>query len=276
VNSIDITALLHRSESETLDFKSKQYLFSSDEEKGELLKDILAIANAWKDSDGYILIGVEEEHGRMKRVCGADITLRDSDIQQFVNTKTNRPISFRIEVRQHEGVNLTIVQIDKAQQRPIFLVKNFGRLKSNVVYIRRGSSTAEATPDESVKMGRVENTVQQIEKQTEIFCKEFKVFLPKLEQKVLNLKNTSHIYESTIIENRLPVVDANKLLQQAKEIDFGAEFQSQIEKIAEKVQAIDEYMNFGAEKLNKHLPNFNSEKESLYDLIWRFKEKLPK
>ena len=57
MNAIDLTALLHRSESETLDFKSKQYPFSSDEEKSELLKDVLAFGNAWKDSDGYILIG---------------------------------------------------------------------------------------------------------------------------------------------------------------------------------------------------------------------------
>jgi len=54
--------LLNEEEGTTLDFKSKQYLFAgaTDEEKSELLKDILAFANAWRRSDAYILLGVEE------------------------------------------------------------------------------------------------------------------------------------------------------------------------------------------------------------------------
>ena len=156
VNATELTALLHRSESETLDFKSKQYLFAlaSDPEKSELLKDIVAMANAWKSSDGYILIGVEEENERATGICGADTTLGDSDVQQFVNSKTNRPISFRIEVFHHQNANLTIIHIDKKQRRPIYLLKNFGTLKKEVVYIRRGTSTDEAAPDEVAEMGK--------------------------------------------------------------------------------------------------------------------------
>ena len=50
MNESELTALLRRSESETLDFKSKQYPFAraNDEEKSELLKDIVAMANGWK------------------------------------------------------------------------------------------------------------------------------------------------------------------------------------------------------------------------------------
>ncbi|MDD5139231.1 MAG: ATP-binding protein [Verrucomicrobiales bacterium] len=278
MNVIDLTALLHRSESETLDFKSKQYPFSSDEEKSELLKDILAFGNAWKDSDGYILIGVEEEHGRMKHLCGAEITLRDSDLQQFVNSKTNRPISFRIEVRQHEGVNLTVIQIDKAQQRPIFLTKNFGRLKSNTVYIRRGSSTDEAAPDEIADMGRDENAAQQEEKKkaaqkekVELFWRGFKAFFSELEQKIFSLKNTRHIYDSTIVENRLPLAEAKSYLKQASEIDLPSDFCGQLAKLVEKVRVVDDYMDFGAEKLTKSPANFDYEKENLYGLAYTFK-----
>jgi len=274
VNAIDLTALLHRSESETLDFKSKQYPFSSDEEKSELLKDILAISNARKDADGYILIGVEEEHGRMKHLCGADITLRDSDLQQFVNSKTNRPISFRVEVRQHEGVDLTVIQIDKAQQRPIFLAKNFGRLKNNVVYIRRGSSTDEATPDEIADMGKDKDISYQKEEKVELFWKIFRVFLSDLEQKVNYLKysTTNCIYDSTIAEHRLPIAQANNLLKQASEIDLGFEFHTQLTKLADEIQVMDEYMNWGAEKLNKFPSNFHYKKESLYELVSKMKQ----
>ena len=45
-----IEQLLYENESSTLDFKEKQYLFYSadDNAKSELLKDILAFANAWR------------------------------------------------------------------------------------------------------------------------------------------------------------------------------------------------------------------------------------
>ena len=147
---------MHRSENETLYFKSKQYPFAgaNDEQKSELLKDIVSMANAWKSSDGYILVGVEEKHERATGLCGADSILGDSDVQQFVNSKTNRPVSFRVEVLPHQGVNLTIIHIDKNQKRPIYLLKNFASLKKEAVYIRRGSSTDIAAPDEIAEMGK--------------------------------------------------------------------------------------------------------------------------
>ena len=54
--------LLYQTESEVLDFKIDQYPFeaATDVQKSELLKDILSFANAWRRSDAYILIGVEE------------------------------------------------------------------------------------------------------------------------------------------------------------------------------------------------------------------------
>lgn len=57
--------LLYEEESETLDFKSEQYRFvkATEEEKSELLKDILGFVNAWRRSEAYILIGVEEVRG---------------------------------------------------------------------------------------------------------------------------------------------------------------------------------------------------------------------
>ena len=57
--------LLYEEESDTLDFKRDQYSFAkaADEEKSELLKDILGFANAWRRAESYILIGVEDVRG---------------------------------------------------------------------------------------------------------------------------------------------------------------------------------------------------------------------
>jgi len=123
---MNLSALLQRSEGDTLDFKRDNYPFrnAAEDQKSELLKDILALANAWKASNAYIVIGVDEANGRPTNVCGVVPELNDSDVQQFVNSKTNRPIAFSVEHAQHEGTPLTVVRIRERQQRPIFLSKN--------------------------------------------------------------------------------------------------------------------------------------------------------
>ena len=171
MSSINLSLLLHRNESETLDFKRDQYLFYDrppEDKKAELLKDIIAFANAWKDGDAHIVIGVAEEHGRAGEVVGVESPLRDNDAQEFVNSKTNRSVLFLVETLEHEGKNLTVIKINQAQSRPLFLTKDYGRLRRNVVYIRRGSSTSEATPDEIAEMGREEVKAPLEEKRPDI------------------------------------------------------------------------------------------------------------
>lgn len=151
----ELIILLHRSEGETLDFK-QQYAFSgaSDDHKSELLKDILALANAWKDAPAHLVVGVTEQDGRASAFPGVTVHLADHTLQQFVNARTNAPIRFEVETIPYQGVHLDIIRIAKEQERPLFLTKDYGRLKKNVVYVRRGSSTAEASPKEIADMGR--------------------------------------------------------------------------------------------------------------------------
>jgi hypothetical protein len=81
-------------------------------------------------------------------------TLNDNDVQQFVNSKTNRPVSFGVEHVRHDDKLLTVIRVNRTQARPIFLRRGYGRLKSNIVYIRHGSSSDEASPDEISEMAR--------------------------------------------------------------------------------------------------------------------------
>jgi hypothetical protein len=149
-----IEQLLNENESAYLDFKRDQYHFEGvdDNEKSELLKDILSFANAWRRTDAFILIGVEEVKGGRNKVIGVNSHLDDHSLQQFVNKKTQKPVDFEYKALVFEGLHLGILRI-RLQDRPIFLTKNYGRLKKNIVYIRRGSSTDEASPDEIAKMG---------------------------------------------------------------------------------------------------------------------------
>jgi hypothetical protein len=151
--------LLHEEEGNTLDFKRDQYRFvkASDDEKAELLKDLLGFANALRRADAYILIGVEDVKGGRGNVAGISEHLHDHSLQQFVAHNTNRTLHFHYEAFRFEGKDVGIIRIDAAQDRPLSLVRNIGHLRKGEVYLRRGSytdPTKPATADEIALMGR--------------------------------------------------------------------------------------------------------------------------
>jgi len=166
VTENEFVQLLYRGESESLDFKSEQYVFvgASEEEKAELLKDILAFANAWRNDPAYILIGVQEAPSRKANATGISPAdhIDDATLQQFVNGKTNRPVRFAYEKFEHEGRQIGIIRIAHPHARPIFLGKEYGPLKAQAVYIRRGSSTDIAGPEEIATMGRSDVRASEI------------------------------------------------------------------------------------------------------------------
>jgi hypothetical protein len=147
-------SLLYRGESETLDFKRDQYpwMNQKDADRVELLKDIVAFSNAWRTEEAYIITGVQEQPGMKGTIFGVTYHLPDHDVQQFVNAKTQRAIQFNYESITYEGKQCGIIRIP-VQQRPFYLKSRFCSLDSGKVYLRRGSSTAVADPDEVAKMG---------------------------------------------------------------------------------------------------------------------------
>ncbi|MGN7984663.1 AlbA family DNA-binding domain-containing protein [Burkholderia sp. 22313] len=146
-----IATLLYRGEGDTLDFKLQQYEFENadDDKKSILLKDILAFANAWRDGPAYILIGVRDG---TREIIGLDKDIDDSRLQQFINGKLNRPLIFSYRSVEFDGRILGLYTIPLLE-RPIYATKNVGRVKADTVYVRRGSSTAEAKPEEIARMG---------------------------------------------------------------------------------------------------------------------------
>jgi hypothetical protein len=144
---------LRESESTSLDFKRAQYRFvgASDNEKSELLKDILAFVNSWRHADAYILIGVDEQSNNS--LVGVSTHFDDATLQQFVNSKTHRPMTFSYETVVYQGKEVDVIRIPQ-QERPVYLRKDFGSLKKETVYIRRGSSTDIASPSEIAEMGK--------------------------------------------------------------------------------------------------------------------------
>ena len=149
-----LETLLYQPEGSALDFKQEQYLFEGADigKKAELLKDILAFANAWRLTTAYILIGVREVKGGRSDIVGVQEHLDDANLHQFVNGKTQRPVEFTYLPFRAEGVEIGVLEIP-LQERPIFLTRRCGHLDENKVFIRDSSSTRVATPDEIAKMG---------------------------------------------------------------------------------------------------------------------------
>jgi hypothetical protein len=158
-----IERLRYESESDALDFKEDQYRFdgATDEEKSELLKDILAFANSWRRTDAYILIGFREVKGSQAQIVGITKHVDDAQLQQFTNSKTQRPIRFAYHALTMDGKNVAVIHIP-LQERPFFLTSKYGKVAEHRVYVRRGSSTAVAKPDEVARMGQVEHSSDQI------------------------------------------------------------------------------------------------------------------
>ena len=149
-----LETLLHQEEGTALDFKQEQYPFENADtgQKAELLKDILALANSWRLTTAYILIGVKEVKGGRSIIVGVANHLDDASLHQFVNAKTQRPVDFSYLPFRTEGVEIGVIEIP-VQERPLYLTRRFGNISDNQVLVRDGSSTRIASPDEIKRMG---------------------------------------------------------------------------------------------------------------------------
>ncbi|MFH1377199.1 MAG: ATP-binding protein [Planctomycetota bacterium] len=164
----------YATESDSLDFKSEQYKFNNakDEEKSELLKDIVAMANSWCSTDAYIVIGIEEKPEKPNGLLGITEHIDDANLQQFINSKTNRICRFEYISYTYKEKTYGIIRIPR-QPRPIYLNKNYcNKLYKNTVYIRRGSSTDEAKPDEIAAMGKEPRESRKAQLKAELFDNE--------------------------------------------------------------------------------------------------------
>lgn len=154
VDSSYLEQLLYRGESETLDFKRDQYAFAgaTERDKSKMLKDILSFANSWRQEPAFIMIGVDEIPGGRAKVVGVSHHLDDADLQQFVNSKTQRPIEFSYQSAVLEGKDVGVIRLP-VQTRPVYALRRYGIVEKEAVYLRRGSSNTAATPDEVARMG---------------------------------------------------------------------------------------------------------------------------
>lgn len=157
--------LRFKGEGSDLDYKAERYRFAqaSDDDKSAMLKDILAFANAYREGPAYVLLGFKENAPHPAEVTGLppDGAIDDSRVQQFVNSKLNAKLEFRYEEGLLGDRHIAVISIPK-QRRPFYLTRDYGKLTRDTVYVRRGSSTGIASPDEIARMGTTRGVVKTV------------------------------------------------------------------------------------------------------------------
>ena len=130
--------LLKREEGPKLDFKAELNL-STESDKKELTKDVIAIANS-RGGRGYILFGIED---KTKRILGIDpANFSEEQIQQIIYNRCDPPVPISVDFFNIEGKMIVAITVYKSSNKPHQMLQN------GAFYIRRGSTTGVARRSE--------------------------------------------------------------------------------------------------------------------------------
>jgi len=142
----------------------KQTLDLSDRPKrAEFVKDVTAIANT-PGGDGFLIIGVLDASRRPSDnpedyIIGFQSRDPDALHRQMIDALTyfcDRVPDIDYEEIEHPetGRHIGVVIIKRSSRRPHSFIKDCGKIKQNDVYIRRGTATYRATPEEIIEMAK--------------------------------------------------------------------------------------------------------------------------
>ena len=148
-----IDRLLYEKSSDVLIFRPHEYRFEGALilEKSQILKDIISAANAWRRTDTYILIGVEENPEGKNRVLGIMNHLDENQVIDFVSSKVQKSILFSYHGLTVDRKKIGLIHIP-LQERPFFLKEDYANLKKYVIYVLRRDMVQEAGTEEVAKI----------------------------------------------------------------------------------------------------------------------------
>ncbi len=130
--------LLKREEGPKLDFKLRLSL-STESEKKELTKDVIAISNS-RGGRGHIIFGIEDKSKRIVGIEPGDF--KEEQIQQVIYNRSDPPVPVSIDLIQLDGVFVAVLSIYRSTQKPHQMIQN------GSFYVRRGSTTDTARRSE--------------------------------------------------------------------------------------------------------------------------------
>lgn len=139
--------ILHDNESANVDFKATQYQKA---QHSELLKDVLALANAHVDGERLIVIGVKLRPGHPRELRGIMEEVVDAgNYQQLIAENVEPELEVDYVTEQIDGKKFGILRIpDQSLGRPFLMKKDYRDLTKGTGFIRRGTTTDRLTRDD--------------------------------------------------------------------------------------------------------------------------------
>ena len=145
-DAVDLSALLERPESETLDFKAKSYNLRIERHKRSFAKDLACLANTPRGSEAHIVLGVKNRLDGSSILHGIDIEIDDADLQGVAFSLLDPSPRFNYQVIPYRGVRLGLITIYPSQQYPALPKKTLDEgFVEGRMYFRRGSQNALAS-----------------------------------------------------------------------------------------------------------------------------------
>ena len=133
-------------EQAVFDWKQDFVRPTDDDARGELIKDIAAIANASALSYGFIFYGVDPR--RPDPLVGITGGYDDSRIQQLLQGKIEPLPSFLYYEVSAGPKTVAVIQVAPSKERPFIISVDIGRVRKGQIVIRRGTSTDGVTLDD--------------------------------------------------------------------------------------------------------------------------------
>jgi hypothetical protein len=165
----EILEILRKTPEQTVfDWKQDFSVPLDDDAKGEIVKDIMAVANgtAFTHHDGYVFYGVQP--GRPDPVVGVSETWDDANLQQLVAAVLDPVPEFLLyDVDGGAGRTVTVLHVPRSRQPFHVAKKNLGKLREGQAVIRQGSSTRGLMRADHMRLyltvggGYVEQVLQQ-------------------------------------------------------------------------------------------------------------------
>jgi len=136
-----------------IEFKQKLYSRSA---HLDLLKDVMALANADVTGLRYIITGIEHQPSGERKVIGVpeDECVDDSAYQQVVKENIEPDITFSYEPVSFDGKRVGVFTIGPCSDPPYLMRKDYKSLHRGNGYIRNGSSQSLLTRSDYDRMYR--------------------------------------------------------------------------------------------------------------------------
>jgi hypothetical protein len=170
--------LIGAGEKETVDFKIECSAFASNAlaPKAELAKDIIAMCNNGTKKS-YILIGVSDDRGKFKSVANKKLT--DDNLQSFCKSTIAPPpkvslrrVTWKKALGSHKGIEFVIIEIGPNRCTAYSFAREMIDYSAKVcfkrheVWIRRGSTSDLATPEEVSRLVQGRPAHQDVDEET--------------------------------------------------------------------------------------------------------------